>query len=99
MNTIIIFILVVIAFLIYAGYNAVIFCDIIENYNGCVDYFKSIINDTEINIVGKVLLVIFNLLFPITFIIVILVNWALKVEEKGCLKNQEWFRRIFKKNK
>ena len=59
MNIIITIILSVIAFLIYAGYSAIIFCDIMENYNGCVDYFKSIINDTEINIVGKILLVIF----------------------------------------
>ena len=63
MGKIIIVILGVSAFLIYAGINAFMVCDIMDNYKSVIDYFNSVLKDEKINFLGKIVFIILSLLF------------------------------------
>lgn len=97
MEHIIIIILGVVAFFVYAGINAVVVCNIMENYKGGFDYFKSVLEDNNVNLLGKIVFIIFNLLFPIAILISIFVSLTFFFEESGYARLKKWFRRVFAK--
>ena len=97
MDNIIIIILGVLAFLIYAGINAIVVCNIMENYKSGFDYFSSVFKDEKINFLGKIVFIIFNLLFPIAILISIFAGLTFYFEESGYAKLKKWFRRVFAK--
>lgn len=97
MGNVIIIILSVLAFLIYAGINAIVVCNIMDNYKNSFDYFNSVLKDEEINLLGKIVFIIFNLLFLIAIFISIFVSLTFYFEEGGYAKLKKWSKRVFAK--
>lgn len=97
MGNVIIIILSVLAFLIYAGINAIVVCNIMDNYKNSFDYFNSVLKDEETNLLGKIVFIILNLLFPFAIFISIFVSLTFYFEEGGYAKLKKWFRRVFAK--
>ena len=96
MGKIIIVILGVSAFLIYAGINAIMVCNIM-NYKSSIDYFNSVLKDEKINFLGKIVFIILNLLFPFAVFLSAFVFLIFFFDEGGYTKLKEWFRRVFAK--
>ena len=97
MGKIIIVILGVSAFLIYAGINAIMVCNIMDNYKSSIDYFNSVLKDEKINFLGKIVFIILNLLFPFAVFLSAFVSLSFFFDEGGYTKLKEWFRRVFAK--
>ena len=97
MGKIIIVILGVSAFLIYAGINAIMVCKIMNNYKSSIDYFNSVLKDEKINFLGKIVFIILNLLFPFAVFLSAFVSLIFFFDEGGYTKLKEWFRRVFAK--
>lgn len=90
-------ILSIIAFLIYAGCNGLIVCDIMENYENLIEYFRNIIIDEELSFFGKIFLIAISLLFPIAFLLCGLAEIVISFEEKRYPKLKKKIKKFLSK--